>query len=155
MTSADLDRAYVWHPFTQMRDWNDPAHAPIVIVEGRGAVLKAEDGREYLDGNSSIWTNLHGHRHPEINQAIRDQLDRIAHSSFLGLTNDVAARLAFELVTITGLQNAKVFFLRRWFYRDGGGLEDDPSGPNPARRNQAHDVRFALQRNIMATPSVR
>ena len=51
MNSADLDRAHVWHPFTQMREWNDPAHAPVVIVEGDGAVLKAEDGREYLDGN--------------------------------------------------------------------------------------------------------
>jgi adenosylmethionine-8-amino-7-oxononanoate aminotransferase len=110
MTSADLDRDYVWHPFTQMRDWNDPSHLPIVIVEGRGAVLMAEDGREYLDGNSSIWTNLHGHRRPEIDQAIRDQLDRIAHSSFLGLTNDVAARLARELVEVTGLHGAKVFF---------------------------------------------
>jgi adenosylmethionine-8-amino-7-oxononanoate aminotransferase len=110
MISADLDRAYVWHPFTQMRDWNAPSHAPIVIVEGRRAVLKAEDGREYLDGNSSIWTNLHGHRRPEIDQAIRDQLDRIAHSSFLGLTNDVAPRLAQELIRITCLVNAKVFF---------------------------------------------
>jgi adenosylmethionine-8-amino-7-oxononanoate aminotransferase len=110
MTSADLDRDYVWHPFTQMRDWNDPSHTPIVIIEGRGAVLKAEDGREYLDGNSSIWTNLHGHRRPEIDHAIRDQLDKIAHSSFLGLTNDVAARLARELVAITGLDGAKVFF---------------------------------------------
>src|SRR5271167_5024452 len=110
MNSAELDRAHVWHPFTQMRDWNDPAHAPIVIVEGRGAWLKAEDGREYLDGNSSIWTNLHGHRRPEIDQAIRDQLDRIAHSSFLGLTNDVAPRLAQELIRETGLNDAKVFF---------------------------------------------
>jgi len=110
MTSADLDREYVWHPFTQMRDWNAASHTPIVIVEGRGAVLKAEDGREYLDGNSSIWTNLHGHRRPEIDQAIRDQLDRIAHSSFLGLTNDVAVRLARELVEIAGLPGAKVFF---------------------------------------------
>ena len=109
MNSADFDRAHVWHPFTQMLDWNDPAHAPIVIVEGHGAVLKAEDGREYLDGNSSIWTNLHGHRRAEIDQAIRDQLDRIAHSSFLGLTNDVAARLAQELVEISGLKGAKVF----------------------------------------------
>ena len=108
MASADLDRDYVWHPFTQMRDWN--ARAPVVIVEGQGVVLKAEDGREYLDGNSSIWTNLHGHRRPEIDQAIRDQLDRIAHSSFLGLTNDVAPRLARELVAITGLRDAKVFF---------------------------------------------
>jgi adenosylmethionine---8-amino-7-oxononanoate aminotransferase len=110
MTSADLDRDYVWHPFTQMRDWNAPSNPPLVIVEGRGAVLRAEDGREYLDGNSSIWTNLHGHRRPEIDQAIRDQLDRIAHSSFLGLTNDVAARLAHELVEVSGLDGDKVFF---------------------------------------------
>ena len=107
MTSADLDRAHLWHPFTQMKDWNDVE--PIVIVEGKGAVLKAEDGREYLDGNSSIWTNLHGHRRPEIDQAIRDQLDRIAHSSFLGLTNDMAPRLAAELIRATGMEGAKVF----------------------------------------------
>jgi adenosylmethionine-8-amino-7-oxononanoate aminotransferase len=110
MTSADLDRDHVWHPFTQMRDWNSASHPPIVIVEGRGAVLRAEDGSEYLDGNSSIWTNLHGHRHPEIDQAIRDQLDRIAHSSFLGLTNDVAPRLAGQLIEATGLTGYKVFF---------------------------------------------
>ncbi len=110
MNSVDLDRAHVWHPFTQMRDWNAPGHSPIVIVEGKGAVLKSEDGREYLDGNSSIWTNLHGHRRSEIDQAIRDQLDRIAHSSFLGLTNDVAAQLAGELIEVAGLPGHKVFF---------------------------------------------
>jgi adenosylmethionine-8-amino-7-oxononanoate transaminase len=110
MTSGDLDRSHVWHPFTQMREWNDPAQTPVVIIEGRGAILKADDGREYLDGNSSIWTNLHGHRRPEIDQAIRDQLDRLAHTSFLGLTNDVAARLARELVASAGLDGAKVFF---------------------------------------------
>ena len=110
MNFADLDRAHVWHPFTQMRDWNDPAHAPVVIVEGTGAVLKAEDGREYLDGNSSIWTNIHGHRRAEIDEAIRAQLGRIAHSSFLGLTNDVAAQLAHELVEATGLHGHKVFY---------------------------------------------
>ena len=110
MTTGDLDRAHVWHPFTPMRDWNAPGHTPIVIVEGRGAVLKAEDGREYLDGNSSIWTNLHGHRRPEINAAIRAQLDRIAHSSFLGLTNDVAPQLAAELLRAAGLHGHKVFF---------------------------------------------
>jgi len=110
VTSADLDRDYIWHPFTQMRDWNSPGHTPVVIVEGHGTLLKAEDGREYLDGNSSIWTNLHGHRHPEIDRAIRDQLGRIAHSSFLGLTNDVAARLAGELVRVTGLTGHKLFY---------------------------------------------
>ena len=110
MNSADLDRAHVWHPFTQMREWNDPAHAPVVIVEGRGAILKAEDGCEFLDGNSSIWTNLHGHRRAEIDGAIRAQLGRIAHSSFLGLTNDMAARLARELVEVTRLPEHKVFY---------------------------------------------
>jgi len=110
MTSAGLDRDHVWHPFTQMRDWNSPSHPPVVIVGGRGAVLQAEDGREYLDGNSSIWTNLHGHRRPEIDQAIRNQLDRIAHSSFLGQTNDVAPQLAGQLIETTGLAGYRVFF---------------------------------------------
>ena len=108
MTSAELDRAHVWHPFTQMRDWN--VGEPLVIVEGHGAVLKDDEGHEYLDGNSSIWTNLHGHRRPEIDAAIRAQLDRIAHSSFLGATNDVAPQLAAELVALASLPGHKVFF---------------------------------------------
>ena len=110
MNQAQLDQRHVWHPFTQMRDWNAPGHEPIVLVEGDGAVLLDNQGREYLDGNSSIWTNLHGHRRPEIDQAIRDQLDRLAHSSFLGLTNDVAPALAAELVEAAGLPDHKVFF---------------------------------------------
>jgi adenosylmethionine-8-amino-7-oxononanoate transaminase len=110
MTMAELDQQHAWHPFTQMRAWNDPGHEPVVLVEGDGAVLRDEAGRDYLDGNSSIWTNLHGHRRPEIDQAIRDQLDRLAHSSFLGLTNDVAPRLAAELVEAAGLEGHKVFF---------------------------------------------
>jgi adenosylmethionine-8-amino-7-oxononanoate aminotransferase len=107
---AKLDQAHVWHPFTQMRDWNAPDHEPIVLVEADGAVLRDDRGREYLDGNSSIWTNLHGHRCPEIDQAIRAQLDRLAHSSFLGLTNDVAPALAAELVEAAELSGHKVFF---------------------------------------------
>ncbi len=108
--AAKLDRAHVWHPFTQMRDWNAPGHEPVVLVEGDGAVLRDDQGREYLDGNSSIWTNLHGHRCREIDEAIRAQLDRLAHSSFLGLTNDVAPALAAELVEAAGLPAHKVFF---------------------------------------------
>jgi len=69
---AKLDHRYVWHPFTQMRDW--VKREPIVIVEGRGTVLRDIHGREYLDANSSIWTNLHGHNHPKINAAIQRQL---------------------------------------------------------------------------------
>ena len=66
-----------------MRDWLQ--REPIVIVEGKGAVLRDVHGREYLDANSSIWTNLHGHNHPKINAAIQRQLKKIAHSSALGL----------------------------------------------------------------------
>jgi adenosylmethionine-8-amino-7-oxononanoate aminotransferase len=93
---AKLDHKFVWHPFTQMRDWL--RHEPTVIVEGTGAVLRDIKGREYLDANSSIWTNLHGHRHPKINAAIQRQLKRIAHSSALGLASEPASVLAAKLV---------------------------------------------------------
>jgi adenosylmethionine-8-amino-7-oxononanoate aminotransferase len=93
---AKLDHAHVWHPFTQMRDWLK--HEPIVITSGNGAVLRDVHGKEYLDANSSIWTNLHGHQHPKLNAAITRQLKRIAHSSALGLANEPASLLATELV---------------------------------------------------------
>src|SRR5215472_16711348 len=93
---AQLDHRYVWHPFTQMRDWMKGE--PIVIVEGRGAVLRDVHGKEYLDANSSIWTNLHGHNHPRINRAIERQLKRVAHTSALGLANEPASLLAAKLI---------------------------------------------------------
>jgi adenosylmethionine-8-amino-7-oxononanoate aminotransferase len=93
---ATFDHQFVWHPFTQMRDWL--AREPIVIVEGEGALLRDIHGREYLDANSSIWTNLHGHNHPVINSAIQRQLKKIAHSSALGLANEPASLLAKRLI---------------------------------------------------------
>jgi adenosylmethionine-8-amino-7-oxononanoate aminotransferase len=114
---AKLDHAHVWHPFTQMRDWLK--QEPIVIISGKGAVLRDAKGREYLDANSSIWTNLHGHRHPKIDASIQRQLKQIAHSSALGLANEPASLLAKKLVSIadspksrghTNRQLAKVFF---------------------------------------------
>ena len=93
---ARLDHAHVWHPFTQMRDWQKSE--PIVLVEGQGAVLRDIRGKEYLDANSSIWTNLHGHGHPTINAALRRQLGKVAHTSALGFANEPASRLAAELV---------------------------------------------------------
>jgi adenosylmethionine-8-amino-7-oxononanoate aminotransferase len=93
---AKLDHQFVWHPFTQMRDWLK--REPVVIVAGKGAVLRDLHGREYLDANSSIWTNLHGHNHPKINTAIQRQLKRIAHSSALGVANEPASLLAEKLV---------------------------------------------------------
>ncbi len=94
---AELDHRHVWHPFTQMRDWL--RREPLVIVSGRGAVVRDVNGREYLDANASIWTNLHGHNHPKINAAVRRQLKSIAHSSALGLANEPASLLAEKLVT--------------------------------------------------------
>jgi adenosylmethionine-8-amino-7-oxononanoate aminotransferase len=93
---ARLDHQYLWHPFTQMRDWL--RHEPIVIQRGQGAVLTDVYGRNYLDANSSIWTNLHGHNHPKINRAISAQLKKIAHSSALGFANEPASLLAEKLV---------------------------------------------------------
>jgi adenosylmethionine-8-amino-7-oxononanoate aminotransferase len=103
---AALDQQHVWHPFTQMRDWL--SREPIVIESGRGALLRDVHGREYLDANSSIWTNLHGHQHPAIGRAIRKQLGKIAHSSALGLANEPASLVAQKLCKETRLP--KVFF---------------------------------------------
>jgi adenosylmethionine-8-amino-7-oxononanoate aminotransferase len=93
---AQLDRKFVWHPFTQMRDWLK--REPIVIASGQGAVLRDVQGRKYLDANSSIWTNLHGHQNRKINAAISRQLKKIAHSSALGFANEPASLLAQKLV---------------------------------------------------------
>ncbi len=93
---AKLDQKFVWHPFTQMRDWL--RREPIVIASGHGAVLRDAHGKEYLDANSSIWTNLHGHQHPKINTALTRQLKKIAHSSALGFANEPASILAARLV---------------------------------------------------------
>lgn len=104
---AQLDHRHLWHPFTQMRDWL--SQEPIVITRGQGARLWDAQGRGYLDGNSSIWTNLHGHNHPRINAAIRSQLKKIAHSSALGLANEPASLLAERLVHSADSTLTKVF----------------------------------------------
>ncbi len=106
-----LDEAHCWHPFTQHALWHDP----LVLVGGDGALLRDSEGREYIDGNSSIWTNIHGHRHPRIDAAIRAQLDRIAHTSFLGFTNPPAAQLAAELCALWPANT-----LTRCFLSDNG-----------------------------------
>ena len=105
---ARLDRQYVWHPFTQMRDWD--RREPIVLVRGKGAVLEDANGNKYLDGNASIWTNLHGHNHPRLNRAIERQLSKVAHTSALGLANEPASLLAEKLVKAAGRPLRKVFY---------------------------------------------
>ncbi len=119
---AKLDQRFVWHPFTQMRDWL--RSEPTVIVSGRGAVLRDANGREYLDANASIWTNLHGHNHPKINAAIRRQLGKIAHSSALGLANEPASLLAEKLIKLANPRlprgKRKPLPLEKVFYSDDG-----------------------------------
>ncbi|MGA3170079.1 MAG: adenosylmethionine--8-amino-7-oxononanoate transaminase [Chthoniobacteraceae bacterium] len=112
---AALDKRRLWHPFTPMRDWCAPGHEPLILVSGQGATLRDSDGREYIDGNSSIWTNIHGHNHPAINRAIREQIDQVAHTSFLGFTNPRAVELADALVKV-----AAPGALTRVFYSDDG-----------------------------------
>jgi adenosylmethionine-8-amino-7-oxononanoate aminotransferase len=99
-----------------MRDWRK--REPIVIVSGKSAVLRDARGKEYLDANSSIWTNLHGHRHPAINAAIKRQLGKIAHSSALGLVNEPASQLAAKLAALAGY--AKSRKLKWVFFSDDG-----------------------------------
>jgi adenosylmethionine-8-amino-7-oxononanoate aminotransferase len=116
---AQLDQKFVWHPFTQMRDWL--RREPLVITGGKGAVLRDAKGREYLDANSSIWTNLHGHRHPKINAAIQRQLKKIAHSSALGLANEPASLLAAQLVKLAIPHSAlRTPRLEKVFFSDDG-----------------------------------
>src|SRR5881275_1824737 len=92
------DHAHLWHPFTQMQEWL--AEDPLVIARGDGNYLVDTDGRRYLDGVSSLWCNVHGHHHPRLDRALHEQADRIAHSTFLGLTHEPGIRLAADLVEV-------------------------------------------------------
>ncbi|MEI6534637.1 MAG: aminotransferase class III-fold pyridoxal phosphate-dependent enzyme, partial [Verrucomicrobiaceae bacterium] len=108
---TDLEKQHSWHPFTPMRDWCAPDHEPLMLVSGLGCWLTDQHGNRYLDGNSSIWTNIHGHNHPRITTAIKAQLDRVAHTSFLGFTHPPAAQLAAELAELSPDKALnKVFF---------------------------------------------
>ncbi|HVW20839.1 MAG TPA: adenosylmethionine--8-amino-7-oxononanoate transaminase [Opitutaceae bacterium] len=104
----DADRRHVWHPFTQMREYLESP--PLAIASGRGGWLTDTEGRRYLDGNASIWTNVHGHNDPELNAALREQLGRLAHSTMLGLTHPPGAQLAAELAALAPAGLDRAFF---------------------------------------------
>lgn len=106
------DRAYLWHPFTQMRQWL--AQDPLVIERAEGNYLIDSDGRRYFDGVSSLWCNVHGHGRRELIEAIRNQLDAVAHTTMLGLTSVPATVLAKRLIELAPEG------LRRVFYSDSG-----------------------------------
>lgn len=102
------DKRYVWHPFTQQAEW--AGRDPIIIKSGRGVWLEDTKGRKLLDGVSSLWVNVFGHNHPALNRAIRKQLSKIAHSTFLGLTHEPAIRLAKRLAELAPKGLSRVFY---------------------------------------------
>jgi adenosylmethionine---8-amino-7-oxononanoate aminotransferase len=102
------DRRHLWHPFTQQRDW--AREEPVIVERAEGTDLIDTRGRRYIDGVSSLWCNVHGHRHPKIDAAIREQLDRVAHSTMLGLSHPSAIELARRLVEIAPPGLTRVFY---------------------------------------------
>ncbi len=105
---AQLDHDHLWHPFTQQQGWVEEEALLIERAEGSHVIDAA--GRRYLDGTSSLWCNVHGHRHPAIDAAVREQLDRVAHSTMLGLSHSGAAELAARLVEIAPDGLSRVFY---------------------------------------------
>ncbi|MDP3296306.1 MAG: adenosylmethionine--8-amino-7-oxononanoate transaminase [Thermodesulfovibrionia bacterium] len=115
----NLDKKYLWHPFTQMKEW--AKETPIIITEGCGSFLKDISGRWYLDGVASIWVTVHGHRKKEIDNAIKSQIDKISHSTLLGLTHPPAIKLAEKLVQVVNSSLVtRHSSLSKVFYSDNG-----------------------------------
>lgn len=110
--AARLDKKYLWHPFTQQAEWEEGR--PLVVARARGARFWDERGRSFVDGVSSLWVTAHGHRHPALDRAVRRQLSKVAHTTFLGLTHLPAAELGKALVDLAPKG------LRRVFYSDNG-----------------------------------
>ncbi len=113
--SVAADKAHCWHPFTPQDEWCAPDHDPLMIVRAEGVWLWDEKGNKYLDGNSSIWTNIHGHCRPEIAEAIAKQAATLDHSSYLGLGHPLASKLAGKLVSYFPERT-----LERVFFSDNG-----------------------------------
>lgn len=109
MTIAELDQKCVWHPFTQMAQWE-----PLCIARGEGNFLCDDAGVKYFDGVSSLWCNVHGHANPRLNRALLAQAEKLAHSTFLGLTHEPGVRLAAALLEVVPAN------LKRVFYSDSG-----------------------------------
>ncbi|MBI5039322.1 MAG: adenosylmethionine--8-amino-7-oxononanoate transaminase [Nitrospirae bacterium] len=115
-TLEEKDKEYIWHPFTQMREW--VSETPVIIEKGSGSYLTDTGHKQYIDGTSSIWVNIHGHRKRAIDKAITDQLKKIAHSTLLGLSNIPSILLAEKLIRLA--QGGGLTSLSKIFYSDNG-----------------------------------
>lgn len=137
------DKQHVWHPFTQMQDWEQ--EEPIVIVGGEGSWLIDSDGNRYLDGVASMWTNVHGHCRKELNDALKEQVDRLEHSTLLGLAGEQSIILAHRLAEITppGLD--------RFFFSDNGSTAMEVAVKMAyqfqVHKGKAHRSRFVTFKN--------
>jgi len=152
------DRACLWHPFTQQRGW-EREQAPI-IERGEGTDLIDTEGRRYIDGVSSLWCNVHGHGHPQIDAAVADQLGRIAHSTMLGLSHPGAIELARRLVELAPARLTRVFF------SDSGSTATEialkmafqywrqQTDPQAARRTRFISLRGAYHGDTIGSVSV-
>jgi adenosylmethionine---8-amino-7-oxononanoate aminotransferase len=154
---GQLDRDHVWHPFTQQQGWS--AEEPLVIERGEGSYLFDTEGRRYLDGTAALWCNVHGHRHPAIDAAVREQLDRVAHTTMLGLTHPGATELAARLVEVAPAG------LSRVFYSDSGSTAAEIAlkiafqyqqqrGGEQARRSKFVRLREAYHGDTIGSVSV-
>src|SRR4051794_39067414 len=108
MSLAADDHRYIWHPFTQQQGWVD--EEPVIIESAEGTTLTDTEGRCYIDGVSSLWCNVHGHRHATIDAAVKDQVGKVAHSTMLGLSHRPAIELAKRLVAIAPPALTRVFY---------------------------------------------
>ncbi len=104
----ELDRQFLWHPFTQMKEWGQ--QPSLILTKGKGSYVYDIEGNKYLDGTASIWVNIHGHRHPSIDRAVRRQLAQVAHTTLLGASNPPAVLLAKTLIDLAPKGLTKVFF---------------------------------------------
>ncbi len=112
------DKKHIWHPFTQMKLWFE--EEPTIFIEGRDCFLKDMDGKWYLDGVSSLWVNIHGHKRAEIDEAIKAQLDKLAHSTLLGACNEPSIVLAKKLSSLLCEKLPWGKPLTKIFYSDNG-----------------------------------
>ncbi|MBI3013087.1 MAG: adenosylmethionine--8-amino-7-oxononanoate transaminase [Elusimicrobia bacterium] len=107
----ELDKRFLWHPFTPQSEWaRDLFRYPMVISRGKGIYLYDTKGNRYIDGVSSLWANLHGHRHPKLDKALTAQIQKVAHSTFLGLTHEPGIRLAKHLVSLLPKGLSRIFY---------------------------------------------
>lgn len=113
--AIDWDKKHCWHPFTRQSEWCAPDHTPLMIERAEGVWLYDAEGKGYIDGNASIWTNIHGHNHPFLNSAVQKQLSKVAHTSFLGFGHPLASELAHKLSSFFPKET-----LSRVFFSDDG-----------------------------------